>query len=170
MTALKEQHLEAMAAAVDALAERFHSVYAACLPLYLVGCKKLLALVGPTYIESLKCVIEVFTYGQMVEGALERIKVVALGDAVDFTRFVVEEAEGDRAEDRSRLLTAIEAAFGKYSPFEALVRSLLPPAPAHGSLATGRTAGCAFAAANPPSSSRERTSLLLPVKARDRMI
>ena len=64
----------------------------ACLPVYLAGCKRLLVLAGPTYIERLWCIIEVYTFLQM-GGEEQRIDIVPLGPAIDFNRFAVENAK-----------------------------------------------------------------------------
>ena len=83
-------------------------------------------LAGPTYIERLWCIVEVFTFTRM-GGELSRIEITPFGDvtAAVFAHFAVEQAKCFKGEDKARLLTAIEAAFGAYGPFNALVRSLL---------------------------------------------
>ena len=98
----------------------------ACLPVYLAGCQKLLVLAGKTYKERLWCVVEVFTFVRM-GGALERVEVIPLntGDDLGFETFAVENAKCFDDNDKAKLLTAIEAAFGAYAPFNALVRGLL---------------------------------------------
>lgn len=97
----------------------------ACLPVFLAGCQQLLVLAGPTYIERLWCVVEVFTFTRM-GGELDRVDVVPLGDgALFFEQFSVQAAKCFLAEDKGRLLAAIESAFGSHEPFNALVRSLL---------------------------------------------
>ena len=99
----------------------------ACLPVYLAGCERLLVLAGDTYVERLWCVVEVFTFCRM-GGALDRVEIVPLGTALDFERFAVEQAKCFDANDKARLLSAIEAAFGSYAPFNVLVRSMLKAA------------------------------------------
>ena len=98
----------------------------ACLPVYLAGCEQLLVIAGPTYKERLWCAVEVFTFVRM-GGALERIRVAPLATSGDlgFGRFAVEDANCHDHKDKAKLLTAIEAAFGDYAPFNALVRKLL---------------------------------------------
>ena len=82
---------------------------------------------GATYKERLWCAVEVFTFVRM-GGALERIHVAPIattsGD-LGFGRFAVEDASCHDPKDKAKLLTAIEAAFGDYAPFNALVRKLL---------------------------------------------
>ena len=58
-----------------------------------------------------QCAVEVFTFFQM-GGALGRIEIVPLGAAVDFSRFAVEHAKCFDANDKAKLLTAIESDAG----------------------------------------------------------
>ena len=58
-------------------------------------------------------------------GELERVDIVPLGEAIDFDAFAVENAKCFDSNDKAKLLTAIESAFGAYAPFNTLVRSLL---------------------------------------------
>ena len=97
------------------------------LPAYLSGCRFLLVLAGPSYLRRLWCVVEVFTFFQM-GGELQRVDIVPLGAAIDFNRFAVEHAKCFDANDKAKLLTAIESAFGAYGPFNAIVRQLLTSA------------------------------------------
>ena len=55
-------------------------------------------------------------------------ELVPLGDAIDFNRFAVEQAKCFDPNDKAKLLTAIESAFGAYGPFNAIVRRLLTSA------------------------------------------
>ena len=98
----------------------------ACLPVYLAGCQQLLVLAGKTYKERLWPAMEVFTFVRM-GGALERVEITPLDTADDlgFETFAVENAKCFDDNDKAKLLTAIEAAFGAYAPFNALVRGLL---------------------------------------------
>ena len=75
----------------------------------------------------MRSVVEVFTFFQM-GGELRRVEIVPLGDAIDFSVFAVERAKCFDANDKAKLLTAIESAFGAYTPFNALVRKLLADA------------------------------------------
>ena len=98
----------------------------ACLPVYLAGCQQLLVLAGKTYKERLWCAVEVFTFVRM-GGALERVEITPLATADDlsFETFAVENTKCFDDQDKAKLLTAIEAAFGAYAPFNTLVRGLL---------------------------------------------
>ena len=75
----------------------------------------------------MRSIVEVFTFFQM-GGELERVEIVPLGAAIDFNRFAVENAKCFDANDKAKLLTAIESAFGAYGPFNAIVRQLLTSA------------------------------------------
>ena len=60
-----------------------------CLPVYLAGCRQLLVLAGPTYVERLWCIVEVFTYLRM-GGSPDRMIVVPLSGArLNFGEFDV---------------------------------------------------------------------------------
>ena len=74
-----------------------------------------------------RSIVEVFTFFQM-GGELQRVDIVPLGEAIDFNRFAVEHAKCFDANDKAKLLTAIESAFGAYGPFNAIVRRLLTSA------------------------------------------
>ena len=74
-----------------------------------------------------RSIVEVFTFFQM-GGELQRVDIVPLGAAIDFNRFAVEQAKCFDANDKAKLLTAIESAFGAYGPFNAIVRQLLTSA------------------------------------------
>ena len=78
-----------------------------------------------------QCIVEVFTFFEM-GGKLERIDIVPLGAAIDFNRFDVQHAKCFDANDKAKLLTAIESAFGAYGPFNAIVRRLLTSASGSG--------------------------------------
>ena len=101
----------------------------ACLPVYLSGCRQLVVLAGETFSGRLWCAIELFVFIQM--GARpERICCLPLsGDAQlhrQFERFSVHQTQCAKAEDKERLLTAVEHAFGgSTEPFDQLVRSVL---------------------------------------------
>ena len=62
-------------------------------------------------------------------GTLDRIQFLPLRNdhafRVAIENFQVTRASCAKAEDKARLLSAIESAFGTYTPFEVLVRSLL---------------------------------------------
>ena len=74
-----------------------------------------------------RSIVEVFTFFQM-GGELQRVDIVPLSAAIDFNRFAVEQAKCFDPNDKAKLLTAIESAFGAYGPFNAIVRQLLTSA------------------------------------------
>ena len=63
-----------------------------------------------------------------VGGELQRVEIVPLSAAIDFNRFAVEQAKCFDPNDKAKLLTAIESAFGAYGPFNALMRRQLTSA------------------------------------------
>ena len=94
---------------------------------YLAGCKQLLVLAGPTYVERLWCIVEVFTYLRM-GGSPDRMVVVPLAGQtarLNFGEFDAEKAKCFSPEDKRKLLQAITMAFGSCEPFNALVRTTL---------------------------------------------
>ena len=97
----------------------------ACLPVYLAGCQKLLVLAGPTYVQRLWCICEVFTFVQM-GSELSRVQVVPVnkGDEA-FNNFSVAECNCFKIDDKAKLMTAIESAFGSHTAFDVVMRTLL---------------------------------------------
>ena len=110
-----------------------------CLPVFLAGCEKLLVVAGPTYVTRLWCVMELFTFFQM-GGSLARLEVVPIvgrdkagSDEVaatralhdKFARFDAAQAQCFKHQDQQRLLAVIEAAFGDFTVFNAIVRGAL---------------------------------------------
>ena len=109
----------------------------AMLPLYIAGCQRMVVLAGDTFLERLWCVIEIFCFLRM-GGSRDRITVVPVLDATDdgdtgleaataaamarFALFDVANARCAMVEDTQRLLACIEMGFGKYEPFNQLVR------------------------------------------------
>ena len=109
----------------------------ALLPLYIAGCQRMVVLAGPTFVERLWCVMEIFCFLRM-GGAIDRITVVpvlevAIEGANDaretshavmeqFATFDVNRARCAKDEDTQRLLACIEAGFGAHEPFNQLVR------------------------------------------------
>ena len=61
-------------------------------------------------------------------GLKERMEIAPLGAAIDFNRFAVEYSKCFDPNDKAKLLTAIESAFGAYGPFNAIVRQVLTSA------------------------------------------
>lgn len=101
----------------------------ACLPVSLSGCRKLLVLVGDTYVERLWCVVEIFTF-LVMGGTRNDITVVPIDStaadiAERFRAFKVDQAKCFLAEDKDKLLAAIESAFGLHQRFDALVRTTM---------------------------------------------
>ena len=97
----------------------------ACLPVYLAGCQKLLVVAGPTYVQRLWCICEVFTFVQM-GSELTRVEVVPVSGGADhFDKFTVADCKCFKIEDKGKLLGAIESAFGSHDAFDAVMRTLL---------------------------------------------
>jgi len=101
----------------------------ACLPIFLAGCRELLALVGDTYGKRLWCVMELFTFVRM-GGEFDRIAVVPLhSDASDDLKDVLKGFDASTAQcydpaDRQHLLAIIESGFGNFTAFNAIVKSI----------------------------------------------
>ena len=97
-----------------------------CLPVYLAGCQKMLVAVGPTYLERLWCVLELFTFFTM-GGLMSDIELVVL-DTEEWSRMRVYSKEEKIVEafthfdaarsqcfdpnDKARLLSIVEAGGG----------------------------------------------------------
>jgi len=98
----------------------------ACLPVYLAGCSKLVIFAGPTYVERLWCVVEIYTFLRM-GGSLDQIEVHPFDAAAmpAFETFEAEHAKCYSPDDKAKLLGAIQQAFGSTAPFNELVRSTL---------------------------------------------
>ena len=117
------------------------------LPVYLAGCKSLLALQGPTYFQRLWCVLELHIFHQM-GGSLDQIQFVqldtplsplrlpgsplsrpsgshALGADVPDFDFDVRTAQVTDPLDQSRLLAVIEGSGEGVAAFNVWVRSML---------------------------------------------
>ena len=100
----------------------------ACLPIFLAGCNSLLVLAGPTYATRLWCVVELFVYLRM-GGRKEAVLVQLLEEdgaelPLLLSRFDAAKARCFLDEDRHKLLAVIEAAFGTFAPFNAIVRGI----------------------------------------------
>ena len=118
----------------------------ACLPIFLAGCRRLLVVAGPTYVQRLWCVMEIFTFLYM-GGELGRITFLPirehnlelsgkrpptfdpsvdpkLQDIIDqFKVFDARQARCFIESDRQRLLGVIESGIGSLDAFNSLVRS-----------------------------------------------
>ena len=99
----------------------------AMLPIFLASCRTFLVLAGPTYVERLWCIVEVFTYLRMGGSPEQMIVVPLAGDAptLNFSTFDAENAKCFSPEDKRKLLQAITQAFGTCAPFNAIVRNTL---------------------------------------------
>ena len=62
-----------------------------------------------------RSIVEVFTFFQM-GGELQRVETVPLGSAINFDAFAVENAKCFDINDKVKLLSAIESAFGAHAP------------------------------------------------------
>ena len=100
-----------------------------CLPVFLSGCQQLLLLVGPTYTSRLWCVMELFVWVRM-GGEREAMEVMLLDQsaAADYashlSRFDAGKAKCFLDGDKQRLWAVIEASFGTFEPFNALVKGI----------------------------------------------
>jgi hypothetical protein len=117
----------------------------AALPVFLAGSRTLLCVVGPTYIERIWCIIEIFTFLRM-GGTAERLTVLPIGDGSEelaaltprdlelreedllngalerFRAFEVSAAKCFSEEQLLHLLSVIESGFGSFDTFNSIVR------------------------------------------------
>ena len=105
----------------------------AALPIYLLGCRSLVVLLGPTYCERLWCVLEVFAFLQM-GGKREDIHVMRLQSCDSTTNLSFGDFRVDRSScaldtDKQRLLGAIEAGFGDLADFNRTIRDIFGSRP-----------------------------------------
>lgn len=97
----------------------------ACLPVFLAGCQSLLVVAGPTYVQRLWCICEIFTFVQM-GSSLSRVTVLPIADGErNFARFAVAECKCFKPEDKGKLLRAVESAFGSHAAFDVVMKTLL---------------------------------------------
>merc|ERR1711933_85609 len=105
------------------------------LPIFLYGCKELLILCGPTYLQRLWCVVELFTFVH-IGGKLHQIKMVPLcrdaageedRDAILRTieNFDAEQCACFDPSDKERMLEIIVAAFGCMESFNTVLHALM---------------------------------------------
>merc|ERR1719163_1328739 len=113
-----------------------------CLPVHLAACKKVVMLVGPSYLERLWCIMEIFVLIAAVNDTT-RIECIpvhestensqddsskAEKDVVDaFSSFTVNECKCHSNDARDKLLSIIEAGCGTLDSFNALVRNIQLP-------------------------------------------
>ena len=84
-----------------------------CLPVYLSGCNKFVALCGETYLSRLWCIIEIFTFIEM-KGQENQFTIICPNDrkadwAVSIEQFQVKDARCFLPEDTDRLQAVIQA-------------------------------------------------------------
>jgi hypothetical protein len=106
-----------------------------CLPLFLGGCKELVVLCGPSYLDRLWCVLELFMYGHMGSGpraltvlpvlredhlAADRLTVQRAMEEFDMTN-----CQCSRSEDAARITDLFMDAFGSRANFNKAVRELI---------------------------------------------
>jgi hypothetical protein len=105
-----------------------------CLPIFLQGCSRLVVLCGPTYLSRLWCIMELFTYDHM-GGIIEDIDVVPIireghhqedSEKIrrSFETFDVRNCECFNKEDKERMLTIIDVAYGSMDGFNDAVRKI----------------------------------------------
>jgi len=103
-----------------------------CLPIFLSGCKQLLAVVGNTYLTRLWCIVELFVFLE-TGGRLENLSVEPLaeeshphGDIVRmFESFDANDVTCSQPGDKDRLLAFVEAAFGDLESFSREVQRVM---------------------------------------------
>ena len=112
------------------------SAQLACLPVWLAGCRSLLVCAGPTFVQRLWCVIEVFTFLRLGSGydSLTLLPIecdegggreaAELQIYEGFRMFDVRRAMCFREEERQHLLSVVEGGFGDLEVFNSVVRHL----------------------------------------------
>jgi len=105
-----------------------------CLPVFLAGCKQLYLFCGPTFLERLWCLLEIFVYLEMGGRVDDVTLVLAPPEGVDevdaffeerFARFDVAHAKCFDPVERDRLLATIEAGFGGLDQFNASLKNVV---------------------------------------------
>ncbi|KAJ1640177.1 hypothetical protein T492DRAFT_1139068 [Pavlovales sp. CCMP2436] len=106
------------------------------LSIFLSGCRKLLILAGPTFLNRLWCVVELFVFEEMHPFDFETASDATLSSHVElrrlpgcdlagFERFNVEDAVCFVPQDAERLLACIEVSCGSVEDFNTRTRQLL---------------------------------------------
>eukprot|EP00931_Biecheleriopsis_adriatica_P003787 TRINITY_DN105545_c0_g1_i1.p1 TRINITY_DN105545_c0_g1~~TRINITY_DN105545_c0_g1_i1.p1 ORF type:complete len:486 (-),score=73.80 TRINITY_DN105545_c0_g1_i1:227-1684(-) len=102
-----------------------------CLPVFLAGSSQLVILYGSTYLQRLWCILEVLVFLKM-GGEKESISLCmanASSSATDLenllSNFSVQNAQCANQGDKDRILAIVEAGFGGFSNFDALVKDTL---------------------------------------------
>jgi len=96
------------------------------LPIYLLGCRSLVVLLGRTYCERLWCVMELFAFLQM-GGKRENVHVIRLQSRCSITNLADWKIGASLCTveaDKQRLLGVIEAAFGDHNEFNKIIREI----------------------------------------------
>ena len=113
-----------------------------CLPVYLSGCKKLLVICGPSYLDRLWCMMELFVFLEMHSGEGDDIDIKFIHADLDdgserseaemvkffearFDAFDVSNAQCYDVAQREQLLGIIEAAFGGLAGFNKVLRGTM---------------------------------------------
>lgn len=105
----------------------------ASLPVFLASCRKLLVICGPSYLQRLWCIVELFVFIEM-GGREEQIDVrFTEGYAMDPVSFDVHTATCSNALDRERLLSTIEYGFRDLDSFNQHIVRLFTNIVARGS-------------------------------------
>ncbi|KAJ1621454.1 hypothetical protein T492DRAFT_914248 [Pavlovales sp. CCMP2436] len=106
------------------------------LPIFLAGCRKLLILAGPTFINRLWCIVEMFIFEQMHPFDFKTASDATLSshvelrplpgcDLLGFESFSVDMAVCSVPADKEHFLTCIETACGSTRDFNTRIRHLL---------------------------------------------
>jgi len=116
-----------------------------CLPMFVRGCRRFVALCGKTYLERLWCIIEIFTYFHVGSdiGNFEIIQVWPTGAEVEsaeciaraFETFNVQNCKCSVPADLERMLVILKAAFGSLDAFNERLRAVMPKLDEFGLLA-----------------------------------
>eukprot|EP00947_MAST-08B_sp_MAST-8B-sp1_P006083 g6083.t1 len=116
-----------------------------CLPVFLAGCRCLVAFVGETYISRMWCIMELFVYLQMRASTSTKKELIAVvpregqgpegtPQSVDesiavltnkFKAFDCDQCQCYGEETRQRLLAIVEAGFGTRNNFSINIQSML---------------------------------------------
>ena len=140
-----------------------------CLPIFLAGCKQLYIVCGPTYLERLWCMLEVFVWIEMggkvddvelffipPETGLDLSNPSAVQDYFEerFASFDVSDASCYDPVQRDRLLSIVEAGFGGLDGFNNALRTTMTQlrAKATLSLVERRSSSVFYSSAVKPSS------------------
>lgn len=106
-----------------------------CLPLFLGGCKELVVLCGPSYLDRMWCVLELFMHGQMGSGPrVLTVLPVLREDHLATDKLVVQRAmeefdvkncQCSQSEDAKWITDLFMGVFGSCANFNKAVRELM---------------------------------------------